>query len=270
MREKNRGKLIMTDKEKISNIYDKPDPSQGHPARKEWPSTPYSDEARAEEPSIETSCCIAFFGGCTLSCGNWPPAMRPENQLTVRLRRAFSNQLFLVRNFGVAGETAGDFLKSNQLDKIRENLSRIDIAFLRYGIADRKSDGVPRCIENISKLCRRWVDYPKHYMWDRNARLAPLYQQMRKFAEKEGYPLIDIFSNIEKEAQKGNWDLRVRGIPDPKYTINDDSFDEFYKDDPAFFTNIHPNSRCFGLIAEWEIKKLKELFGDRLPNPNRP
>ena len=40
----------------------------------------------------------------------------------------------------------------------------------------------------------------------------------------------------------------------------------FFGDDPAFFTNIHPNSRGMGLIADWEIETLRELFGDKLPN----
>jgi hypothetical protein len=67
------------------------------------------------------------------------------------------------------------------------------------------------------------------------------------------------------ETERGNWDLRVRGLPDPQHMVLDDSFDKFFGDDPAFFTNIHPNSRCLGLIADWEIEKLKEIFGDRLP-----
>jgi len=35
----------------------------------------------------------------------------------------------------------------------------------------------------------------------------------------------------------------------------------------TFFTNIHPNSRCLGLIADWETEKMEELFGSQLPNP---
>jgi hypothetical protein len=110
-----------------------------------------------------------------------------------------------------------------------------------------------------------WVDHPEHYIWDRNSRLAPLYRAMKRFAADQDYPVVDVFRNMEIETIRGNWDLRVRGLPDPEHTIIDDSFDEFFGDDPAFFTNVHPNSRCLGLIADWEIAKLKELFGDRLP-----
>ena len=39
---------------------DRPDPLQGH--TREWPSTPYSDEARMPEPPMATSCCIGLLG----------------------------------------------------------------------------------------------------------------------------------------------------------------------------------------------------------------
>ena len=106
------------------------------------------------------------------------------------------------------------------------------------------------------------MDYPTHYLWDRNARLGPLYEAMRAFAERQGYPVVDIFRNMELEAQRGNWDLRIRGVGEEFY---DDSFDAFFRDDPAYFTNIHPNGPCRGLIAEWQLGALTTLFGERLP-----
>jgi hypothetical protein len=253
---------------------EQPDPLQGH--TREWPSTPYSDEARAQEPPFETSCCIALFGDCTVDV-DFPPAMRPENHLAVRLRRAFPGQPFIIRNLADSGGTAGTF------DETRlDDLPRLDIAFIRYGVNDRKRDGISGCIANLKALCelieRRyagvtiiietgiWVDHPEHYIWDRNSRLAPLYQAMKRFAAERGHPVVDIFRKTEIETARGNWDLRIRGLPDREHTIIDDSFDQFFGDDPAFFTNIHPNSHCLGLIAEWEVAKLKELFGDRLPH----
>ena len=260
---------------------EQPDPLQGHPSR-EWPSTPYSDEARAPEPSPRESCCIALVGDCTVSCLRWPPANRPENHLAVRLRRAYPGQAFLVRNVSDEGASAGSYMTSGRLDQLSEALPRLDVAFVRFGVTDRKRNGVSGCIGNLSELCRRltvhyprvrviietgiWVDYPDHYMWDRNAKLAPLYEAVRAMAESEGYPVVDVFENTRAETEAGNWDLRVRGLPAPEHTIVDSSFDDFFAHDPAFFTNIHPNSRCMGLIADWEIATLKELFGDRLPN----
>src|SRR5665647_112789 len=121
-----------------------PDPDQGH--SREWPSTPYSDEVLAPEPATERACCIALMGDCTVSCDQWPPANRPENHLRVRLRRAFPGQNVVVRNFGDAGGTARWFLESGRLDRALEELPRIDVAFLRYGINDRKADGIAGCI----------------------------------------------------------------------------------------------------------------------------
>jgi acyl-CoA thioesterase-1 len=257
---------------------EKPDPLQGH--TREWPSTPYSDEARAPAPPVETSCCIALFGDCTVDV-DFPPAMRPENHLAVRLRRAFPGQPFLIRNLAESGGTAGDLIASGRMEAALATLARLDVAFVRYGVNDRKRDGIPACIANLEALCGRvvqksvsaaiivetgiWVDYPTHYLFDRNARLGPLYQAMRELAAEKGYPMVDVYAKMEMETRRGNWDLRVRGLPDREHTIHDDSFDQFFADDPAFFTNIHPNSRCLGMIADWEVEKLRALFGDRLP-----
>ena len=82
---------------------EQPDPLQGHP--RQWPSTPYSNEARAPEPPPDQACCIALVGDCTVSCLRWPPANRPESHLAVRLRRAFPHQPFLVRNLSDEGAT---------------------------------------------------------------------------------------------------------------------------------------------------------------------
>jgi len=257
-----------------------PDPLQGH--TREWPSTPYSDEARAAESSPEQACCIALVGDCTVSCLRWPPANRPENHLAVRLRRAFPGHPFLIRNLSQEGGSAGSYMRDGKLDELSRTLGRLDIAFVRFGITDRKHDGISGGIRNLQKLCSRiaahypqasvvietgmWVNYPDHYMYDRNSKLAPLYEAMRTMAESEGYPVIDIFAKMRAETERGNWDLRVRGLPDPEHTIVDDSFDKFFADNPAFFTNIHPNSRCMGLIADWEVEELKKLFGEGLPN----
>jgi acyl-CoA thioesterase-1 len=262
---------------------DQPDPNQGH--SREWPSTPYSDETLAKEPPSERSCCIALLGDCTVSCDQWSPANRPDNHLRVRLRRAFPGQNVVVRNFGDAGGTARSFLESGGLDRALAELPRMDVAFLRYGINDRKADGIAGCIGYLRAVCEHikaacpdvtifietnmWVDYPRHYVWDRNARLAPLYEAMRRFAAEAGYPLVDVFAKMEAETRRGNWDLRIRGVPGGTLDILDDSFDRFYGDDPAFFSNIHPNSRCLGLIADWEVAALKDLFGEALPHAGK-
>lgn len=257
----------------LKDRHERPDPTQNH--SREWPSTPYSDEIRAAMPSIDAACSIALLGDCTVACTYFPSANRPESHLAVRLRRAFPDQPFVIHNLAADGESADEFLRPQRWDKALKEIPRLDIAFVRYGINDRKRSGISGCLENLGMLCdalkgqypginliletSMWVDYPAHYLWDRNAALGPLYEAMRFFAQKQNYPLVDIYANMEAETRRGNWDLRVRGLPAPQHTIVDDSFDAFFGADPAFFTNIHPNSRCLGLIAEWEIEALKKV-----------
>jgi len=276
----------------MEDILNRPDVLQGY--SREWPITEYTETIRkvlAPEPPFETSCCIAYLGGCTLSGGaigglglvRDGELCPTQFNLAVRLHRDFPDQLFVIRNFGEAGVSAGQFLSGGHVDRVQGILPRLDIVFLRFGIADRKQEGVPKTVENVHRLCRQfkkafprvmiiietdmWVDYPEHYLFDRNPHLAPLYHRLRNLAASEGYAVVDIFARMEEETQKGNWDLRVRAVPvEGVDGIADGSFDKLFGDDPAFFTDIHPNARCFGLIAEWEVETLRELFGDRLPN----
>ena len=110
-----------------------------------------------------------------------------------------------------------------------------------------------------------YVDYPAHYLWDRNSRLGPLFEAMSAWAAEHGHAVLDVFHAMKRETERGNWDLRIRGIPTAELAVVDDSFDGFYGTDPAFFTNIHPNSRCLALIADWQVALLKSLFGAALP-----
>lgn len=258
---------------------DRADPDQGH--AREWPSTPYSDEVRAATPPGRANSTIALIGDCTVACTYFPPANRPENHLAVRLRRAFPIQPFVIHNLARDGESADEFQEPERFDKALADISHMDIAFVRYGINDRKRHGISGCIRYLDALCDTiqkrfadvtifletgmWVDYPRHYLWDRNASLGPLYEAISRYAREAGRPVVDTYNRMKAETERGNWDLRVRGLPVPEHTIVDDSFDAFFGGDPAFFTNIHPNSRCLGLIAEWEIEQIRLHFGTKLP-----
>jgi hypothetical protein len=45
----------------------------------------------------------------------------------------------------------------------------------------------------------------------------------------------------------------------------DNSFDDLFGQYPAYFTNIHPNSRGLSLIARLQIQALQTTFGEHLP-----
>src|SRR5438876_933372 len=73
-----------------------------------------------------------------------------------------------------------------------------------------------------------WVHHPSHFVGDSHAHAAPLYDRVKAWAVETGYPVVDVYQKMQAEAAKGNWDLRVRGLPTPEQTVIDDTFDEFF------------------------------------------
>jgi hypothetical protein len=228
-----------------------------------------------EEPEGPPNCSIALIGDGTVACDFFPPANRPESHLLVRLRRAFPDQQFLVQNVAAPGESAGEALRSGRLEQVIAAVPQVHLAFVRYNIDENDPGGVRGHINSLQQLgeaLRRqypgitaifetgiWVHHPSHFTGDSHARLGPMYDQVRGWATEIGYPIVDVYSKMQAEAAKGNWDLRVRGLPSREQVVLDDSFDAFFGEEPVYFANIHPNSRCLGLIAEWEVAMIKQL-----------
>jgi hypothetical protein len=227
-----------------------------------------------EEPAGPPNCSIALIGDGTVACEYFPPANRPESHLLVRLRRAFPDQQFLVQNVA-AEESAAESLRTGRLDQVFAAVPQVHLAFVRYNIDENHTGGVRahvNSLQQVGEALRRqyagitvifetgiWVHHPSHFTGDSSARLGPMYDQVRGWATEIGYPIVDVFSKMQAEASKGNWDLRVRGLPSREQVVLDDSFDQFFGDEPVYFANIHPNSRCLGLIAEWEVAMIKQL-----------
>ena len=134
-------------------VDDLPDPGQGSPAGlRDWPSTSYLDEMwafRVKEPSMESSCVIGLFGDCTVAGQG---GLASHHHLGVRLRRAFPGQPCVIRNLAADGETVSGFL--SRIDTVLAELPRLDIAFIRCGINDRKEHGIDGCIRSLDALCR--------------------------------------------------------------------------------------------------------------------
>jgi hypothetical protein len=108
------------------------------------------------------------------------------------------------------------------------------------------------------------VDYPRHYPFDRNAKLAPLYEKERRFAAERGYAMVDIYSELERRTAEGDWDWRIRGlgIGTPS-SLHDASQDHLHQDDPDWFFNIHPNRRWICLVAGLEGDVVVDLQDKR-------
>jgi hypothetical protein len=232
------------------------------------------DEAAGEEPAEPSACSIALIGDGTVACDYFPPANRPENHLLVRLRHAFPDQQFLVRNVAAA-ENAAESLRSGRLEQVFAAIPQIHLAFVRYNLDENDTAGSRshiNSLQQIGEALRRqypgvtvifetgiWVHHPSHFIGDSHARLGPMYDQVRGWATEIGYPIVDVFTKMQAEAARGSWDLRVRGVSSREEVVLDDSFDAFFGDEPLYFANIHPNSRCLGLIAEWEVAMVKQL-----------
>ena len=231
------------------------------------------DEMHADEPVIPRLCSVALLGDSTVACRYFPPANRPENHLLVRLRRAFPEQRFVIQNLASAEAETG--FRLGQMDQIFAAIPEMHLAFVRFNIQETDAAGFQEQMGSLQSCCAAmreqypgitliletgiWIHHPAHFFEEIHGRLGPMYNALRAWAVETGYPVVDIYQKMQAEAGKGNWDLRVRGLPTPEQTVVDDSFDAFFGDEPAFFANTHPNSRCLALIAEWEVAMLKLL-----------
>jgi len=227
----------------------------------------YSKERPRPPDAPKGSVAIALLGDCTVYCGYLPPS---ERQCGV-LARSFAEPGLeipaFVYDLSDDGETVAGLLRRYERDVL--SVSRIDVAFVRYGITDRKEYGTAHFMELLAELCSRlekdfpnveivvemgmYVDYPDHYPFDRNAKLGPLYHMAKRFAAERGYRVVDIYSELEKRTIGGDWDWRIRGLGVGKPTcLHDGSQDHLHEGDRDWFFNIHPNKRCIRLIAEME------------------
>lgn len=220
------------------------------------------------------------LGDCTVSCSYLMPHQRGEARLQEQLRTLYTDPGITVVNEGLDGESTEDFLR--RYERTLARYPEVDIVMIRYGINDRKRYGVDGFRQQIITLCDRlerdrphahivletgiYVDYPNHYAFDRNSKLAPLYRMMRDLAGSRGYPLIDIYERMRKETEAGNWDLRARGYGtvDPEMPVLGPALDHVHGHDVRWFTNIHPNIRGVTVIVDEEVKALRQHFPESL------
>jgi len=179
----------------------------------------------------------------------------------------------VIQNLASAEAETG--FRLEQMDQIFAAIPEMHLAFVRFNIQETDAAGFQEQMGSLQACCAAmreqypgitliletgiWIHHPAHFFEEIHGRLGPMYNALRGWAVETGYPVVDIYQKMQAEAGKGNWDLRVRGLPTPEQTVVDDSFDAFFGDEPAFFANTHPNSRCLALIAEWEVAMLKLL-----------
>jgi acyl-CoA thioesterase-1 len=231
----------------------------------------HSPDRPPPPPPPDGALAVALLGDCTMSCGYLAPSRRPSAALAAKLAEV--GRPAFVYDLSEDGGSVATLLQRYERD-VRP-VPRIDVAFVRFGVTDRKDYGSDRFVDLLGRLCRKLerhspglsiaietgmhVDYPAHYPFDRNAKLAPLYERAGRFAADRGYALVDIYSELERRTAAGDWDWRIRGLGIGRpSSLHDASQDHLHAGDPDWFFNIHPNRRCIELIADLERGAIAE------------
>ena len=223
---------------------------------------------------------ILMLGDCTLATSYLPSRLKNETRLAEALEQRFPGEQIKVVNEGLDGEAVSGFLRRYQRTMAR--YLEPDYLFLRYGVNDRRSDGISGFRGNIASLIERlrtdyprtrllletgmYVDYPAHYAWDRNAKMQPVYDAIRSLGAAYGLPIVDIYERMKAETERGNWDLRVRGygVVDDHIPVFGAGQDHLHGHDVRWYTNIHPNPRGIEVIADEEACVLARHWPDGL------
>ncbi|HEX6288745.1 MAG TPA: SGNH/GDSL hydrolase family protein [Herpetosiphonaceae bacterium] len=223
---------------------------------------------------------ILMIGDCTLATTYLPPRHKNEQALHAKLREHYPDDECAVTNEGMDGESIGKLLK--RYERMMRRISAPDYVLIRYGVNDRKEYGVDGFRENLIRLCERlradlpsarilletgvYVDYPAHYEFDRNSVLQPIYTVIRELGQRYAMPVVDIYERMQRETEQGNWDLRVRGygVVDEDIPVLGPGQDHLHVGDVRWWTNIHPNPVGVAVIADEEVRVLKQHWPDTL------
>ena len=224
---------------------------------------------------------ILMLGDCTLACAYMPKALSSERRLAAALARRYPGQRLAVANEGLDGETIAGLLRRYERTLARHPAP--DYVLIRYGVNDRREHGAEGFCMRLEELCDRlqddvpgvriiletgiYVDYPRHYEFDRNRVLQPIYDIIRRLGWERAYPVVDIYERMKRETEAGNWDLRVRGygVVDEEVPVLGAGQDHLHGHDVRWFTNIHPNSAGMLVIADEEAQVFATHWPEHLP-----
>lgn len=112
----------------------------------------------------------------------------------------------------------------------------------------QRTKGIPILMTNLSTY------YPPHLNREYvQTRELAIEGAKRKISKELGIPLIDVFARFEKEAEKGNWDTRIRN-----QQVFDNSQDEGKTIESGWFGDIHYNVEGNRIVADEIVKYFKE------------
>ena len=223
---------------------------------------------------------ILMLGDCTLATSYLPPRFTNDMRLAEALARVYPTDSTTIINEGLDGEAVAGLLRRYERTMARHPAP--DYLLIRYGVNDRRSDGVEGFRRRLRELVERlmgdfpqagvlletgmYVDYPTHYLWDRNAVVQPIYDVIRDLGATLGLPVVDLYERMKRETERGNWDLRVRGygVVDDHVPVLGAGQDHLHGHDVRWFTNIHPNPNGIDVIADEEARVFKAHWPDGL------
>lgn len=219
---------------------------------------------------------IVLFGGSSVRTSYLPPAAQHHVVLSGLLQAAYPGQAICVENRADNGEFIARYLLSETYERHRMALPGIDVAIIRFGTNDQKRMGIEEYRSQFEKFLALleqdfpglhviletgiYVDYPRHYNFDRNLVLDPYWQVSRDLARERKLPLVDYYAACRREANLGNWDIRVR-----RGLVIDAAQDAGREGSADWFTDIHPNPRGTRLAATEEVQALRAAFPRQLP-----
>lgn len=226
---------------------------------------------------------ILMLGDCTLATTYLPAPLKNEVRLAQALNARYPHDTISIINEGLDGESVQDFLR--RYSRTLRRAPTPDYVIIRYGVQDRRRYGIAGFQQHLHTLCERlladapdtrivletglYVDYPRHYEFDRNRVLEPLYNVVREMGQQRQFPVVDIYERMRRETAAGNWDLRVRGygVVDDEFPVLGAGQDHLHANDVRWFTNIHPNSNGVGVIVDEEVRMFTEHWPDTLRVP---
>ena len=233
---------------------------------------------------------IVHFGDSTCITGYLPKDQRVEAVLNRELANFYTHQKIVSHNVAAGGDYIRRFLDKGRYEKVvKDKISHIDIALIRYGHNDQKHCEPIEFKRHLEEFCdflrkdypgirivletNTWVD-PDHSGDQKatirfNERMNSTWEVVRQLASERQYPLVEIYERKRKETKAGNWDQRIRNqkLSQDKFgrPILDGSKDEEMRDVPGWFVDNHPNANGVKIIADEEFKLITGLWPQRLP-----
>jgi lysophospholipase L1-like esterase len=197
-----------------------------------------------------------------------------------------------VINLGLSGEYIQRLITSGRYDRSVSKLPGIDYVFIRYGLNDRSkredfANHFPNDFHGL--LARLRKDFPAAILipttvipYSTSDSQESINALVRKVAEDEKLPLFDLYPRYLAELKKGPNMLNYRRFPvdkipekhrswikpftfgnPPMVEVLDNRLDAHFGDLAGWYSDRHPNSAGYHVIADETAKFLIQMIRER-------